>query len=242
MACLTAALLGGVVVSRLDTSQTSDEIYLETGTPAPSSDRLLAAPKRSADPGRHPPLGHVSRPSGRPTSEARPSATPTVAKQRSSIDGSGSEVPAGTSVGRASDGQGGDAAEGDAPPTGELEATAVDLTNRERMRNGCAPLRVDPRLARSARAHSLDMATRNYFSHTSPGGLSPWDRMARAGYSNSAAENIARGYESADEAVRGWMANSGHRRNILNCKITTVGIGVAYGFGDTWWTQDFGYS
>ncbi|MEV7967763.1 CAP domain-containing protein [Sphaerisporangium sp. NPDC088356] len=242
LACLAAALLAGIVISQLDTSKVTDEIYLQTGTPAPSAGRLMAAPEHQVEAdGKRPSLGHVSRPSSPPTSEARPSATPTATRQRSSIDGSGSEVPAGTSVGTASDGQGGDDQE-DAPATGELEAAAVDLTNRERMRNGCDPLRVDPRLARSARAHSRDMAARNYFSHTSPGGLTPWNRMARAGYSNSAAENIARGYQSADEAVRGWMSNSGHRRNILNCKITTVGIGVAYGSGDTWWTQDFGYS
>lgn len=242
LACLTAALLAGVVISQLDTSKATNEVYLETGTPAPSASRLLAAPEHRAEAdGKRPSLGHVSRPSAPPTSRARPTPTPTATRRHSSIEGSGSEVPAGTTVGTASDGQGGGTEE-NAPPTGELEAAAVDLTNRERMRAGCAPLRVDSRLAQSARAHSRDMAARNYFGHTGPDGRSPWDRMARAGYSNSAAENIARGYESADEAVRGWMANSGHRRNILNCKITTVGIGVAYGSGDTWWTQDFGYS
>ncbi|MFC4590468.1 CAP domain-containing protein [Sphaerisporangium corydalis] len=241
LACLTAILLGGIIVSRLDTSKAADEIYLQTGTPTPATRHLIAAPEQPSGT-RRPALGHVSRPAVRPSGEPKPAVTATTpAKKSNSIDGFDTRVPPAGDVGTASGG-GEDAPPADAPPAGELEATAVDLTNRERMRKGCDPLRVDPRLARAARAHSRDMAARNYFGHTSPGGQSPWDRMARAGYSNSAAENIARGYESADEAVRGWMANSGHRRNILNCQITTVGIGVAYGSGDTWWTQDFGYS
>jgi uncharacterized protein YkwD len=237
LACLTAALLTGFVVYGLETPKTANEIYLSTGTPTPKATRVLAAPEPLT---KRPALGHVARPTVGPTGGAEPRATAPPAKRRSSIGGSSSELPPGTSVGPATaDDQPPD---DEAPPTGELEAVAVDLTNKERMRKGCAPLRVDPRLTRSARAHSKDMAAKNYFGHTSRDGRTPWDRMAKAGYSNSAAENIARGYQSADEAVRGWMANTGHRRNILNCQIKTVGIGVAYGSGDTWWTQDFGYS
>lgn len=244
LACLTA-LLAGIVVTRLDTSKAAEEIYLQTGTPTPTiSSRILAAPKHPtvAPNGTRPSLGHVARPSSqRPAGQDEPATTPTAGKRRSAIDGSGSEVPPDSSVGTASGRDEAGPPDG-APPAGELEAAAVTLTNKERARNGCAPLRVDSRLTRSARAHSADMASSNYFGHTSSDGLSPWDRMAGAGYSNSAAENIARGYQSAEEAVRGWMANSGHRRNILNCQIKTVGVGVAYGSGDTWWTQDFGYS
>ncbi|GAA3842021.1 hypothetical protein GCM10022226_75740 [Sphaerisporangium flaviroseum] len=239
LACLTAALLAALVVSGLETPKTADEIYLSPRTPAPKPARVLAAPEPLA---KRPALGHVAKPPTRVKSETEPRSTTSVAKKRSSIDGFSSTLPPGTSVGTASGADEAGTEDQDAPPTGDLEAMAVDLTNRERMRKGCAPLRVDLRLARSARAHSRDMAAKNYFGHTSRDGLSPWDRMARAGYSNSAAENIARGYQSADEAVRGWMANTGHRRNILNCQITTVGVGVAYGSGDTWWTQDFGYS
>ncbi|WP_248964976.1 CAP domain-containing protein [Sphaerisporangium perillae] len=242
LACLTAALLAGAVVVRLNASPTAGEFYLHTGTPTPTQSRLHAAPQPSATSsvGRAP-LGHVARPYVSPTAETRPQPTPTATRQRSTIDGSGGELPAATSVGTAG-GQDQAAPPDDAPPAGRLEAAAVRLTNQERVQRGCAPLRVDPRLTQSARAHSRDMAAKDYFGHKSPSGLTPWDRMARAGYSNSAAENIARGYQSAEETVRGWMANSGHRRNILNCQIKTVGVGVAYGSGDTWWTQDFGYS
>ncbi|MFC7382644.1 CAP domain-containing protein [Sphaerisporangium rhizosphaerae] len=244
LACLTLALVACFVVVRLNGAERPDEIYLQTGPPAPTRTRLLAAPRPTATSSvDRAPLGHVTRPLVSPTAGARSQPTPTATRRRYTIDGSGSEMPPGTSVGTASGRDDTAQAPPDgAPPVARLEAAAVRLTNQERTARGCAPLRVDPRLTRSARAHSMDMAAKNYFGHTSPGGLSPWDRMARAGYSNSAAENIARGYESAEEAVQGWMANTGHRRNILNCRITTVGVGVAYGSGDTWWTQDFGYS
>ncbi|WP_181871549.1 CAP domain-containing protein [Sphaerisporangium album] len=242
LACLTAALLAGIVVSRLDPPKAAlDEVYLQTGVPTATPGHILVAPEVATT--RMPPLGRVARPSApRATGEPRTRPTPTATKSRDAIDGSGSQIPGGdANVGTAS-GDGRAAPPDDALPVSQLEAAAVALTNEERTRKGCAPLRLDPRLARAARAHSRDMAERGYFGHTSPDGASPWDRMARAGYSNSAAENIARGYASAEETVRSWMANSGHRRNILNCQIKTVGVGVAYGSGDIWWTQDFGYS
>ncbi|MFC4535146.1 CAP domain-containing protein [Sphaerisporangium dianthi] len=242
LACLTLALLAGFAVVWLDDADRPSEVYLQNSTPAPSVTRMLAAPEPTATSSVRAPLGHVARPYVSPTADPRPRSTPTVAERRQAIDGSGGEMPAGTSVGAAGGRDAEQPTSDEAPPAAQLEAAAVRLTNRERTMRGCAPLRADQRLTRSARAHSRDMAARGYFGHTSPGGLSPWDRMARAGYGNSAAENIARGYQSAEEAVRGWMANTGHRRNILNCRITTVGVGVAYGSGDTWWTQDFGYS
>ncbi|MFC6086946.1 CAP domain-containing protein [Sphaerisporangium aureirubrum] len=249
MACLVGFLLGATAISWLDAAREAPrDIYLQPGTPTPMASRLLAAPEPA---GGRPPLARVARPEVQPTGVTRPGprATPSGAERPSnSIDGSGSGAGSGSggtagtkvgTVGGATD-TGPSGAEG--LPPAQLEAAAVRLTNQERTRRGCAPLRVDSRLTRSARAHSRDMAAKGYFDHTSPQGTTPWQRMARAGYSNSAAENIARGYSSAEETVRGWMNNAGHRRNILNCQISTVGVGVAYGGGDTWWTQDFGYS
>jgi uncharacterized protein YkwD len=38
------------------------------------------------------------------------------------------------------------------------------------------------------------------------------------------------------------MNSSGHRANILNCKLTTIGVGVDTTDKNDWyWTQDFGY-
>jgi uncharacterized protein YkwD len=123
----------------------------------------------------------------------------------------------------------------------------VDLVNAERASAGCDPLVVSPQLVSAAQGHSEDMAVNDFFSHTSSDGRSPWDRIRETGYSfSSAAENIAAGYSSANSAVAAWMNSSGHRANILNCRLKETGIGYYYLQNDTgkvnyrtYWTQAF---
>jgi uncharacterized protein YkwD len=122
------------------------------------------------------------------------------------------------------------------------ENLAVKLTNAQRAQHGCSALRIDVHLRAAARGHSTDMRVRHYFEHNSPDGRTPWDRIKAAGYTQagSEAENIAMGYATAQAVVTGWMNSPGHRANILNCSLKAVGIGVEYGQGGPWWTQDFG--
>jgi uncharacterized protein YkwD len=111
--------------------------------------------------------------------------------------------------------------------------------NAERATAGCAPLSADSGLAAVARAHSADMRDRDFFSHDNPDGLDPFDRAAAAGL-DARAENIAYGYADAAEVMAGWMGSRGHRENILDCDLRTLGVGVATGPGGPWWTQLFG--
>ena len=96
----------------------------------------------------------------------------------------------------------------------------------------------DAGLAAVARAHSADMRDRGYSSHNNPDGESPFDRAEQAGLS-ARAENIARGQDDAKAVMNAWMNSAGHRRNILNCDLTRLGVGVAEGSGGPWWTQLF---
>jgi uncharacterized protein YkwD len=130
-------------------------------------------------------------------------------------------------------------------PTGSSstqEAAVVDLVNVERAKAGCAALRNDSRLATAARGHSTDMATRNYFSHDTPEGVSFATRITNAGYQwSGAAENIAAGQSDATSVMNSWMNSSGHRANILNCGYKDLGVGLAAASGGKlYWTQDFG--
>jgi uncharacterized protein YkwD len=122
-----------------------------------------------------------------------------------------------------------------------LARQVVDLTNQHRVAAGCAPLIISPQLTAAAAAHSQDMATNNFFSHTGSDGSTPWDRIRRTGYSyRSAAENIAAGYRTAEDVVQGWYNSAGHRQNMLNCNLRE--IGVAYADGGSYgryWTQVF---
>lgn len=134
------------------------------------------------------------------------------------------------------------------PPTtspssgGSFADQVVTLTNQQRLANGCQPLTVNATLTKVAQAHSEDMARRNFFDHTNPDGRSPFDRMSAAGYEyRTAAENIAAGHRTPEAVVTGWMNSEGHRRNIVNCGLTEIGVGyVTGGSYGTYWTQDFG--
>ena len=119
------------------------------------------------------------------------------------------------------------------------ENDVVARTNAERIRAGCGALRFDGRLAAAARAHSADMVNRHYFEHESPDGRTPADRAAAAGYTDYGGENIAWGQGSAAEVMSDWMGSPDHRRNILDCEFTTVGVGLDP--RGMYWTQDFGY-
>ena len=123
----------------------------------------------------------------------------------------------------------------------QFEDEVTRLTNAERAGAGCEPVRTDERLRTAARGHSDDMASRQYFSHTSPEGETPWERAEEVGYPSPSAENIAHGYPDAEAVVTAWMASEGHRANILNCGSRAVGVGVTLaGAGAPYWTQMFG--
>ncbi|MFC7795703.1 CAP domain-containing protein [Streptomyces cinereoruber] len=117
----------------------------------------------------------------------------------------------------------------------------VALTNAERTRAGCRPLRADKHLRAAAQGHAADMAARGYYEHMSPEGRDGGDRMKGAGYAWSTwAENIHRGPKTPARAVADWMGSSGHRANILNCSLKDIGVGVAVTSNGPWWVQNFG--
>ncbi|SDM64063.1 CAP domain-containing protein [Nonomuraea jiangxiensis] len=136
------------------------------------------------------------------------------------------------------------APEGDAPGPSvgtALENEVVRLTNAERAKGGCGPLKHDARLRTAAHGHSADMAKNDYFDHDSQDGRDMTDRIRAAGFTGSAwAENIAMGQPSAKAVVQTWMESDGHRENIMNCSYTLIGVGAAKNpQGELYWTQDF---
>lgn len=54
-----------------------------------------------------------------------------------------------------------------------------------------------------------------------------------------AAENLARGYSTADRTVAAWMASPGHRANILDAKLTRIGVAAVYSGGRWTVAADF---
>lgn len=120
---------------------------------------------------------------------------------------------------------------GPPPDLRDLERRTVEAVNAIRRERGLAPLEAAPALDRVARAHSEDMARRDYFDHRSPDGRQPEDRARIAGIRYSRlAENIQLNNDAYDPvrvAVDSWMTSKGHRRNILDPGFLQTGIGVA---------------
>ncbi len=50
-------------------------------------------------------------------------------------------------------------------------------------------------------------------------------------HASRAAENLARGYTTADATVTAWMASPGHRANVLDSTLRSVGVGAVYANG-----------
>ena len=114
-------------------------------------------------------------------------------------------------------------------PRPELEARMLDLVNAERAAAGLGPLAPDPELTEVARRHSQDMFARGYFSHVTPEGRSPFDRMRSSGVTYlTAGENLALA-PTLQIAHTGLMNSPGHRANILRPEFGRVGIGITDG-------------
>ena len=85
-----------------------------------------------------------------------------------------------------------------------LERDVLDLVNLQRNHHGLSWLKANSELQEAARLHSLDMGTRNYFSHTSQDGTTFDERITARGYEwNHAGENIAVGYSDARTVMYG---------------------------------------
>lgn len=99
-------------------------------------------------------------------------------------------------------------------------------------------------LQTAARGHSKDMATRNYFDHSTPEGVGPSERMKGAGYLGSySGENIAAGNQTAESTMAQWMKSPGHCSNIMDKDFKYLGVGTFANPGAKYkfyWTQNFG--
>jgi len=111
----------------------------------------------------------------------------------------------------------------------DLEARMLELVNEERRAQGLRPVEADPEATEVARAHSKDMFARGYFSHVTPDGEDPFERMREGGLRFvTAGENLALA-RTLPMAHQGLMDSPGHRANILRPQFGRVGIGIVDG-------------
>lgn len=111
-----------------------------------------------------------------------------------------------------------------------IAAVLVDLANKDRVAEGLQSLRVSPELQTAAQAKANDMATRGYFSHTTPEGYDSWYWFRQAGYIfTHAGENLAVDFSDSIDVERAWMNSPLHRANIVDGRYAEIGIAVAQG-------------
>ncbi|MFF5369757.1 CAP domain-containing protein [Streptomyces sp. NPDC013187] len=196
-----------------------------------------------------------SSPSAKAKEKQKRSASPTPRAQKTTVpapkapagttaksngggaaSGSGGSMRPGGTRADAGPGSGSGSASGDGP-----EAQVLALVNKERAAAGCSPVTANDRLTRAADDYSDVMANSGVMSHTGPDGSTMTTRVEAAGYQwSTLGENIARGQADAASVMKSWMNSPGHRANILNCSFKELGVGVHFGDGGPWWTQNFG--
>ncbi|WP_293914398.1 CAP domain-containing protein [Deinococcus sp.] len=133
------------------------------------------------------------------------------------------------------------------------ERMMLDATNAMRTQNqkcdgavfkATTPLTWNGYLARSARAHTADMANQNYFDHVAPDGGTLATRDNAAGYTGwtTLGENIVAG-DDVSGFVQRWMESPSHCKTLMDPKFRELGIGYVLKAGTTYRTyatQEFG--
>jgi Cysteine-rich secretory protein family len=121
----------------------------------------------------------------------------------------------------------------------DSERQLFEAVNRERTAQGLSALHWDDALFKAARQHALRMANLNMLEHQLPSEANLEGRLAEVGARFSViAENIAIG-ANPQTIHAGWMDSPGHRKNILDPRLTSVGIAAVHGPGGLFAVQDF---
>ncbi|WP_082458608.1 CAP domain-containing protein [Pedobacter sp. Leaf216] len=98
-------------------------------------------------------------------------------------------------------------------------------------------LKLNTFLQDAAQTHARDMAQKNYFDHFSPEGTSPNERAAAAGYPGIfISENLAKGYNNADQVLTAWKNSVSHCKAMMDAKNREAGMGTAQNY----WVVTFG--
>ena len=112
----------------------------------------------------------------------------------------------------------------------------VDRTNALRRAKDVAALRVNDKLMQAAQVRANEMATHTVYSHTRPDGR----KFNTATDCPYMAENIHRiadwvlsDQTLAERAVADWSASTTHNKNMVNPKLSEIGVGLARGINDT---------
>ena len=110
----------------------------------------------------------------------------------------------------------------------------LDAINQQRQQSDLPFTTLDHRLTEIARARSLDMATNNYFGHTTPDGSTVFPMLrARDINTATACELLGRTNGPDDQSVglivTGFINSPNHGIHLLSEKYNLIGVGIATG-------------
>jgi hypothetical protein len=122
------------------------------------------------------------------------------------------------------------------------EQYLLAAANQDRAAHGLAPVRVDARLVAAARGHAYEMARRGTISHQFAGEA---DLAARGGAAGAHFSRITENVAEASNAALIhdlWMHSEGHRANLLDAAVDSIGIAVIQNRGQLYAVEDFSTS
>jgi uncharacterized protein YkwD len=109
----------------------------------------------------------------------------------------------------------------------EYVQTLIDLINKAREEVGRKPLTVNEQLTAAARAHSLDMACKDFMKHSGSDGSWTGDRVTEAGYTKPYyLELLAIGLPQ--DAMNQWRIEKKDWDLVLNSRVTEIGVGYVF--------------
>lgn len=112
----------------------------------------------------------------------------------------------------------------------------LELVNEARSGQGLPALKMDEKLMDAAMQRAAECAV--YYDHTRPNGENCFTILEDS-YKMASAENIAIGYDSSSNVMKGWLNSKGHYKNIMGSNYTNIGIGCFYQNGAICWVQLF---
>lgn len=101
---------------------------------------------------------------------------------------------------------------------------AIDITNKERIKAGLVPFKTNPNLQKAAMIRAKEISVK--FTHARPDGRDIATIGRETGVANIGGENIGYGYKTASSLIQGLMASPGHKIQIVDQKLTYMGLGL----------------
>lgn len=123
-----------------------------------------------------------------------------------------------------------------------LEQGVIQWANQERRAKGLSPLRPSAALMASAQQHGCDMANRGFFAHQRAGGPTIGQRAKANGYQfRRVTENLAYSRTAKVDTAAGiWRNSPPHWANVLDPKVTDIGVSVTTSNGRIYWVMNAG--